>query len=244
MQTSVLRAEFIKLRRAPIWVAFVALPIAAAAIGTFNYQSNLEILQNGWFDLWTQHTLFEGMFFLHALVGASCSWLMGLEHRGTNWNRLLTSPTSVARMLAAKLMVGWFMLAVALTAVGALFVGCGRLVGLSGLPGTEYAWWLALAWVGGVASVACQLLVSLVVRNFGAPVGIAVIGGLTGFLLNAYGNGLMCPYALLVMALNSNGHGAVSVEQVPSFLAMTFIFTALALGLATLLVSTRDVCTS
>lgn len=244
MHSSALHAEFIKLRRAPIWVAFVVLPIVAAAIGTFNYQSNLEILQNGWFDLWTQHTLFEGMFFLHALVGASCSWLMGLEHRGTNWNQLMTSPTNVARMLAAKLMVGWFMLGVALVAVGALFVACGRLVGLPDLPGTEYAWWLALAWVGGVASVACQLLVSLVVRNFAAPVGVAVVGGLAGFLLNAYDNGLAFPYALLVMALNSNGHGAVSIEQIPTFLAMTFAFTTLALGLATALLSARDVYTA
>ena len=38
MRAQALRAEAIKLRRAPIWVAYVALPLIAAVIGTFNYQ--------------------------------------------------------------------------------------------------------------------------------------------------------------------------------------------------------------
>lgn len=107
MKTSALHAELVKLHRAPIWLAFVALPLVAAAIGTFNYVSNLAILQNGWFDLWTQHTLFLGMFFLHALIGASCSWLMRLEHRGTNWNQLMASPVGAPRIMASKLFVAW-----------------------------------------------------------------------------------------------------------------------------------------
>lgn len=244
MHASALRAELIKLRRAPIWVAFVALPLVAAAIGTFNYQGNLEILKNGWFDLWTQHTLFEGMFFLHALVGASCSWLMRLEHRGTNWNQLMASPATALRVLASKLVVGWLMLGVALVAIGTLFVACGKLVGLRGLPGLEYAQWLVLAWVGGVASVACQLLVSLVIRNFAAPVGVAAVGGLVGFLANAYGSGLACPYALLVMGLNSNGRGAVGPELLMPFLAATATFTILAMGESTLLLTSQDVRTA
>ncbi|MDO5709019.1 MAG: ABC transporter permease [Coriobacteriales bacterium] len=243
MKTSALHAELVKLRRAPIWLAFVALPLVAAAIGTFNYVSNLAILRNGWFDLWTQHTLFSGMFFLHALVGASCSWLMRLEHRGTNWNQLMTAPASALRILMAKLLVAWLMLGVGLAVTGALFVGCGKLAGLSGLPGPEYAWWLVLGWVGGLASIACQLLVSLLVRNFAAPVGIAVIGGLVGFLLHAYDKGLAWPYGLVVVALNSNGNGALAVGQLAPFLASTVVFTMAALGIATLIMTKLDVKT-
>lgn len=244
MHASALRAELIKLHRAPIWVAFIILPLVAAAIGTFNYQSNIEILKSGWFDLWTQHTLFESMFFLQALIGVSCSWLMRLEHQGANWNQLMASPVSAARVLVAKLAVGWLMLGVALAAIGTLFVACGRLVGLPDLPGPEYMQWLALAWVGGVASVACQLFASLVIRNFAAPVGVAVIGGIVGFLAYAYGSGYLCPYALIVMALNSNGHGAIGAEQMVPFLAATAAFTVLALGAATHILSRRDIRTS
>jgi len=244
MRSSALCAEFVKLRRAPIWVAFILLPLVAAAIGTFNYASNLAILQNGWFDLWTQHTLFSGMFFLHALIGASCSWLMRLEHGGTNWNQLMASPMSALSILASKLCVAWLMLAVGLAVTGALFVCCGKLVGLPGLPGPEYALWLWLAWVGGLASIACQLMVSLVVRNFAAPVGIAVMGGLMGFFFHAYGKGLFWPYALVVMALNSNGNGAVGVGQIAGFLASSAVFTGTFMAFAAMIVTRTDVRTS
>ena len=73
MRTQALRAEATKLRRAPIWIAYAALPLIAAVIGTFNYQQNLGLLTPGWENLWTQHTLFELYFFLPALVGAGCS---------------------------------------------------------------------------------------------------------------------------------------------------------------------------
>lgn len=244
MRSSTLRAELVKLHRAPIWVAFVLLPLVAAAIGTFNYASNLAILQNGWFDLWTQHTLFLGMFFLHALIGASCSWLMRLEHRGSNWNQLMASPASAFSILASKLCVAWLMLAVGLAATGILFVCCGRFVGLPGLPGPEYALWLGLAWAGGLASIACQLTISLVVRNFAAPVGIAVIGGLAGFLLHAYDMGLVWPYALVVMALNSNGNGAVEASQIAGLLASDAMFVGAFMAIATMVVTRTDARTS
>ncbi len=244
MRASALRAELVKLHRAPIWAAFVLLPVVAAAIGTFNYMGNLAILQSGWFDLWTQHTLFSGMIFLHALIGASCSWLMGLEHRGTNWNQLMASPTGALRILASKLLVAWLMLGVGLAVTGVLFVGCGRFAGLPGLPGFGYVLWLVLAWVGGLASIACQLLVSLLIRNFAAPVGIAAIGGLVGFFAHAYDMGLAWPYALLVMALNSNGNGAVGAGQLMAFLASTVAFAGAFMMIATLVVAGTDVRTS
>ncbi|MBQ9004978.1 MAG: ABC transporter permease [Atopobiaceae bacterium] len=222
----------------------MALPSVAAAIGTFNYVSNLEILKLGWFDLWTQHTLCAGLYFLHALIGASCSWLMRLEHRGTNWNLLMASPVGTVSILTAKLFVAWLMLAVALVATGALFVGCGKLVGLPGMPGHEFALWLALAWIGGLAPIAYQLLASLLVRNFAAPVGVAVIGGLVGFFAHAYDKALAWPYGLVVLALNSNGNGALGISRIVPFLASSVVFTAAALGTAAFVLKRLDVKTA
>lgn len=229
MRTQVLSAEVIKLRRAPIWIAYVVLPLIAAVIGTFNYQQNLGLLTPGWENLWTQHTLFELYFFLPALVGAGCSWLMGLEHAGTNWNQVLASPIDPWRIVAAKLVVGAGMLAVALAATGALFVVCGKAVGLAGLPPADYAVCLMLIWVGGVSVVAVQLLVSALVCNFAAPVGIALAGGIAGLMLTAKGWGLWWPWALMQLASNANGGGALTASELPAFFAMTFVFTVAAL---------------
>lgn len=237
MRAQALRAETVKLRRAPIWIAYIALPLIASVIGTFNYQQNLGLLTPGWENLWTQHTLFELYFFLPALVGAGCSWLMGLEHAGTNWNQVLASPVAPWRVVAAKLVVGTGMLGVALAATGALFVALGKVVGLPGLPPGDCVISLLLAWVGGVSVVAVQLLVSAIVRSFAAPVGVALAGGIAGLVLTARGWGMWWPWALMQMGANSSGGGALAASDLPSFLAMSAIFTCAAFCACALVVA-------
>ena len=72
----VMRTELIKLRRAPVWIAFFALTALSAVMGTFNYLNNTGILTQQWYSLWTQHTLFAGFFFLPSLL-ACCAPICG-----------------------------------------------------------------------------------------------------------------------------------------------------------------------
>ena len=44
----VMRTELIKLRRAPVWIAFFALTALSAVMGTFNYLNNTGILTQQW----------------------------------------------------------------------------------------------------------------------------------------------------------------------------------------------------
>ena len=64
-----IRAENRKLHASPIWFMFFILPIISAGYGTFNYLQNLEILRDGWYSLWTQHTLFYSLFFFPCIRG-------------------------------------------------------------------------------------------------------------------------------------------------------------------------------
>ena len=63
-------AENRKLHASPIWAMFFLLPILSATYGTFNYLQNLEILTDGWYSPWTQHTLFYSMLFFPAISAA------------------------------------------------------------------------------------------------------------------------------------------------------------------------------
>ena len=67
-----IRAENRKLHASPIWFMFFILPIISAGYGTFNYLQNLEILRDGWYSLWTQHTLFYSLFFFPCMI-VSCN---------------------------------------------------------------------------------------------------------------------------------------------------------------------------
>lgn len=53
-----IQAENMKLKHSVIYLAFIAIPIIPAIMGTFNYLQNLELLKSSWYSLWTQITLF------------------------------------------------------------------------------------------------------------------------------------------------------------------------------------------
>lgn len=59
-----IRAEKMKWKRAPFRLLFFLIPIFPAIIGTINYSQNIGILTEGWYSLWTQHTLFYSNFSL------------------------------------------------------------------------------------------------------------------------------------------------------------------------------------
>lgn len=131
-----LRVEFLKMRRAPVWWAFVALPAASAVLGCANYQGNLEevggVLTPGWQNLWTQQTLFVCYFCLPALVGAAASYLWRLEHQGSNWNALMCSPVPRVCVVLAKLAVCGACTAAAFAAITACYVCSGIALGVPG----------------------------------------------------------------------------------------------------------------
>lgn len=100
-----IQAENRKLHASPIWGLFFALPLISAIYGTFNYLQNLEILKDGWYSLWTQHTLFYSMFFFPAMVAAYAAYLWRLEHLGHNWNLIMASPVRPIDLFLAKFVV-------------------------------------------------------------------------------------------------------------------------------------------
>lgn len=89
-----LKAELVKFRRSPVWLAFVLLPVFPAILGTGNYLGNLQVLDDAWYSLWSPHTLFSSMFFLPALLGVFCAWQWRLEHTDHSWNSFLTPPVA------------------------------------------------------------------------------------------------------------------------------------------------------
>lgn len=199
-----LHAELQKCRRSPVWLAFLVLPIFPAILGTGNYLNNLEVLDNGWYDLWSQHTLFSSMFFLPALLGVFCSWQWRLEHTDHNWNSFLTAPVPVRDLYAAKLILAAGVSVLAQGCIGVLFLLSGKIAGLSAPIPPELLSWLLYGALGGVAVCAVQLFLSLIIRAFAPPVALALIGGIAGLLFTARGLGYAFPYSLLCLGMRAN----------------------------------------
>lgn len=228
-----LRAERIKCRRAPVWLAFLLLPVFPAALGTGNYLANLSILQDGWYSLWTQHTLFAAIFFLPAQFGVFCAWQWRLEHTDHNWNSLMTAPVPARYLYLAKLLTAAGISVLAQLCIGALFVLSGKLAGIAAPLPPELPGWLLLGAVGGIPVCTVQLFFSLACRAFAPPVAAGLIGGIFGLLFLSQGWGYTMPYSLLCLGMRAN-NPQMQIALLPFLLACaayTLLFAVLAVQL-------------
>ena len=200
----VLRAERIKYRRAPVWLAVVILPLFPAVLGTANYLANLEVLQQQWYSLWTQHTLFASYFFLPALLAVFCAWQWRLEYARHNFNSLLAAPGSHWAVYLSKLLPAVGMSFLAQLVTGLLFLAGGAAAGIDAPVPPQLAEWLLCGGLGGMAVCAVQLFLSLLLPSFAIPVAIALVGGIAGLMVTAQGLGLWFPYSLLSLGMRAN----------------------------------------
>ncbi|MBC3797799.1 ABC transporter permease [Acetobacterium tundrae] len=239
----VLKAEMIKMRHSPVWLAFLLIPIIPAFMGTFNYLNNLEILENEWYSLWTQHTLFACYFFLPVLIGIYCSYLWRLEHANHNWNAVMTAPVPITHLFLAKLIMGSAMVVLTQLWIGLLYILSGLLAGVSGPIPPELSVWLFFGALGGMVACALQLFISLVIRSFAVPVGIALMGGIAGLALLSKGYGIWFPYALITLGMRANDPAApMSVGEIQFILACAVFMAGFSL-FAIIWLKRRDVVT-
>ena len=174
-------AENRKLHASPIWAMFFLLPVLSATYGTFNYLQNLEILTDGWYSLWTQHTLFYSMLFFPAMVATYAAYLWRLEHLGHNWNLIMASPVRPMDLFAAKFVVVTKLALLTHGFVFALFVFCGKVFAhLPGLPPVTLPLFLLRGLLGALAVIAAQLVLAMVIRSFAVPIFLGLLGGILG----------------------------------------------------------------
>ena len=228
-----LRAELIKGRHAPVWIAFVVLPLIPAFLGTFNYLGNLALLTSSWYSLWTQHTLFASYFFLPALLAVYCAWEWRLENTDRNFNSFLTAPVPTVALYLAKLLPAVGVSVLTQLVVGLLFIASGFLAGIREPLPPELLEWLGCGALGSIAICAVQLFLSLVIRSFAIPVAIGLLGGIAGLMATAQGWGLYFPYSLLAVGMRANNPNmTIDIGQLAlATLIVTLVCAALTVGM-------------
>lgn len=207
MYTSYIRAvkaESLKLKRSPVWLAFFALPMISAFFGTMNYKINIGVLQSEWYSLWSQHTLFLCYLFMPALVGTYCSYLWRLEHTRHNWNSFLTAPLPLSSLYLGKLTQAVRVSVLGNIWIFLLFFICGKFAGIqSSFPKESFEWFLC-GTLGAVVICCVQLLLSLVIRSFAVPIGIALAGGIFGLYMTNHDCGMNYPYSIYCLGMRAN----------------------------------------
>lgn len=234
-----LHAECIKGKHAPVWLAFIVLPLIPAGLGTANYLGNLSLLKSSWYSLWTQHTLFASFFFLPALLAVYCAWQWRLEHSDHNFNSFLTAPVPTWTLYLGKLIPAIAVSVLAQAIIGVLFVISGKLAGINDSLPPELLGWLLCGALGSVAVCAVQLFLSLLIRSFAIPVALGLFGGIAGLMVTAQGWGMYFPYSLLAVGMRANNP---NLELDVGQLALSSgLFTLIFAVLTVYLLASRDV---
>ena len=207
MHTSYIRAvkaESLKLKRSPVWLAFFALPMISAFFGTMNYKMNLGVLKSEWYSLWSQHTLFLCYLFMPALIGTYCSYLWRLEHLRNNWNSFLTCPVPLSCLYLGKLLQAVKVMVLGNIWIFLLYFICGKLCALTDpFPAKTLEWFLC-GLLGGSVICCVQLAVSMVIRSFAVPIGIALAGGILGLYMTNHDYGMNYPYSIYCLGMRAN----------------------------------------
>ena len=201
---SALPVELIKLKRNPIWIPFLLIPLISAVIGTFNFTQNQGVLQNTWADLWTQQSLFLGMFFLAPLVGILCSLLWRMEHQGSNWNLMLTV-TTPEKLVKDKWMTAVLLSSVCILWIAFIYLFTGKII--LRLPGEvpELFWIRMLSAAVCLAAIsAVQSMLSMIFRSFAVPISLAFVGSIAGLWLTVKGAYYAVPYSMLIYGMGSS----------------------------------------
>ncbi len=241
MLIKLLKAERMKLKHSPIWLAFLFMPIVPALLGTLNYVGNIDILQSEWYSLWTQHSLFTCYFFLPIMLGVYCSYLMHLEYTNHNWNKVLTMPVNRGMIFIAKLITVSCMILFSEIWIGILYLLSGKLVGMTGEPPVQsVVIWCLFGTLGGVVMAAVQLLLSIFIKSFALPIGIAFAGGLSGLVFLAKDLGHIWPYSLMAYGMNSNAPQQMLQSGYASFIIICVIYLLMLTTAAAGIMKKRD----
>lgn len=242
MLSKLLKAERMKLKRSPVWLAFLIMPIIPAFLGTANYLYQKEVLTREWLSLWTQHTLFTDYFFLPIMLGVYCAYIMRLEHINNNWNKLFAMPAGRSMIFLSKLITAAVMLALSEIWICALFVISGYIAGLASPPWFKMAQWCGLGTLGGMVMVSIQILISMNIKSFALPVGISFAGGLSGLAALAKGFGDIWPYSLMSYGMNANAPQKIAESGgYAQFVIVCAVYIALFTAIGAVTAARRDI---
>lgn len=175
------RAELLKLKRSTTWLIALILPLLAVTTGTINLANNPDALTAGWASFTSQVVLFYGLLFYSIGIALLAATAWRMEHRGTNWNLLLTTTRHPIRLVLAKIAVITvpvaFMQAVLVT--GTLISGA-FVLRLGGAIPWQFALVGVLSIIAALALIALQSLLSMLLKSFAAPVAICLLGCVLG----------------------------------------------------------------
>ena len=236
-----IKSEIIKLKRSGIVPVLIIIPLIAVFMGTGNYYMNIGVLQNKWYSLWTQVSLFYSYFFFPASIALICSYLCKLEHENSNWNKILAAPIKRRNIIISKLVSATILICFLQIMVAIFYIIGGKIVGLDSNIPKELIQWISLGAVTGISVAAVQLFISMNVKNFAVPVGISVCLSILGLRFVMAEMAFSIPYSLVIYSMSALKPGGFGGDVIAKILITAFLFTVIFALIENIILKRKDV---
>ena len=93
-------------------------------------------------------------------------------------------------------------------------------------------WWLFMGWFSALSVGAVQLYLSMRIRSFAVPVGLAVCLSIGGLAFHIAGLSEMFPYSQIILGLSSQDE-VLPIDSITTLVPMVLVYTVLFVILAT-----------
>lgn len=243
-----LNAEILKLKRSLAWPVVVFLPIAVVLMGAATQLADGEQPEDGWHTVWLQSVGFYGLFPLAIGIAILGSLVWRAEHRGSNWNALMSGPTASRQIVIAKATVVAGLAAIMQIILLIAVIAIGKLA--FGLPGMLPGQYIGTALLLVLATIPVSILqsaLSTCLRSFAAPIAVALVAsGISTLTLMAVGNAaLVSPYGLATRTTQLGtgsfaDTGTVTGGDIASILTAIVLLTVALVTATTALLDRRD----
>ncbi|PRX99715.1 ABC transporter permease [Allonocardiopsis opalescens] len=241
-------AEFLKLKRSLAWTVVALLPAAMAVAGAVNTIAAGQQPEDGWHTVWLRSAVFYGLFPLATGIGILASLVWRVEHRGGNWNALMSGPVSSLRIVAAKAAVVAVLAAAMQAVLLAAVIAVGRLAfALPGMPPARYFWISLLIMLACVPVAVLQSGLSMLMRSFAGPIAVAFLGAAAAvvMLMAELPAAVLVPYALIGRATQLGtgtfgDTGAITPWAVATTAIAAVVLTAALTAATTAVLNRRD----
>ena len=101
-------------------------------------------------------------------------------------------------------------------------------------------WWLFMGWFSALSVGAVQLYLSMRIRSFAVPVGLAVCLSIGGLAFHLAGLSEMFPYSQIILGLSSQDE-VLPIDSITTLVPMVLVYTVLFVILAAKHLTKADV---
>lgn len=153
----------------------------------------------------------------------------------------MTTPVSRSTVFIAKMVVLAKSILAAQVLLMVFIIIVGKIVFHFEQPiPINMLWWLFMGWFSALSVGAVQLYLSMRIRSFAVPVGLAVCLSIGGLAFHIAGLSVMFPYSQIILGLSSQDE-VLPIDSIATLVPMVLVYTVVFVILAAHYLKKTDV---